>query len=84
MPHSFPILLPTKTFFCLPPSFTSLELLSTIQEIRGPLRISGWMEERFPYLRNLRKIGHANGTTLTVDCGGQCELSGQVSLVHDF
>jgi len=58
-----------------------LELLSTIQEIQGPLRIDGWTEETFPYLRNLRRIGHLNATTLTEFCGGECEFSGQVSVI---
>jgi len=63
-------------------SLTRLELLSTIQEIRGPLRIDGWPGQTFPYLRNLRRIGHPNGTTLTTNCGGQCELSWLISAVN--
>ena len=62
-------------------SLTRLELLSTIQEIRGPLRIQGWTGQAFPYLRNLRRIGHPNGTTLTQNCGGQCEFSGLISVL---
>ena len=60
-------------------SVTRLELLSTIQEIRGPLRIEGWEGQTFPYLRNLRRIGHPNGTTLSIQCGRQCELSWPIS-----
>ena len=29
----------------------------------------------FPYLRNLRRIGHPNGTTLSLNCSGQSEFS---------
>ena len=54
------------TYIC---SHDNLELLSTIQEIRGPLRIQAWDGESFPYLRNLRVVGD-NATTITVGCGG--------------
>ena len=63
------------------PSFLSslsrLELLSTITEIRGYLRIQGWGEETFPYLRNLRRIGSPNGTADNSFCndGQRCEFS---------
>ena len=62
-------------------SLTRLELLSTIQEIRGPLSIQGWTGQTFPYLRNLRRIGHPNATTLTGRCPGQCEFSGLISVL---
>ena len=75
-PSHFLFLPPFPSF--LPPSLPSLsrlELLSTIQEIRGPLRIQGWRRQMFPYLRNLRRIGHPNGTTLSLNCSGQSEFS---------
>ena len=50
-------------------SISRLELLSTITEIRGPLEIWGWPEQTFPYLRNLQKIGHPNGTTRSLPPG---------------
>ena len=66
-------------FFHLPSlsSFSRLETLSTITEIRGPLRIQGWPEQTFPYLRNLRRVGHPNGTTLDLFCndGQRCKFS---------
>lgn len=49
-------------------SHDNLEVLSTIQEINGPLRIQGWDGQSFPYLRNLRVVGD-NATTLPVLCG---------------
>ena len=63
----------TPTFF----SLSRLEILSTIIEIRGPLRIQGWPEQTFPYLRNLRRVGHPNGTTLNLFCndGRRCKFS---------
>ena len=63
------------------PSFLSsvsrLELLSTITEIRGHLRIQGWQDQTFPYLRNLRRIGSPNGTADNSFCndGQRCEFS---------
>ena len=51
-------------------SHEELELLSTIREIRGPLRIQGWDGRSFPYLRNLRRIGHENGSKINLPCGG--------------
>lgn len=57
-------------------SLSHLEVLSTIMEIRGPLRIQGWQGETFSYLRNLRRIGHTNGTTLNRVCSGtECEFT---------
>ena len=64
----------------LPPflsSLSRLELLSTITEIRGYLRIEGWEDQTFPYLRNLRRVGSPNGTAENIFCndGQQCEFS---------
>ena len=61
----------------LPSSLSRLELLSTITEIRGYLRIQGWQHQTFPYLRNLRRIGSPNGTTDNSFCndGQRCEFS---------
>ena len=66
-----PFLLPSLS------SSSRLEILSTITEIRGPLRIQGWPNQTFPYLRNLRRVGHPNGTTLNLGCndGQRCEFS---------
>ena len=50
-------------------SNSQLELLSTIQEIRGPLRIQGWVGVSFPYLKNLRLVGDTDNT-LPITCGG--------------
>ena len=63
------------------PSFLSslsrLELLSTITEIRGYLRIERWQDQTFPYLRNLRRVGSPNGTADNTFCndGQRCEFS---------
>ena len=63
------------------PSFLSsvsrLELLSTITEIRGYLRIEGWQDQTFPYLRSLRRVGSPNGTADNTFCndGLRCEFS---------
>ena len=63
------------------PSFLSsvsrLELLSTITEIRGHLRIQGWQDQTFPYLRNLRRVGNPSGTADNTFCndGQRCEFS---------
>ena len=45
-------------------SYSQLEILSSIQEIRGPLRIQNLPMSviSFPYLRNLRKIDTTNST----------------------
>ena len=66
------ILILYTQFSLLPPahSVDNLELLSTIQEIRGPLRIQFWDGESFPYLRNLRVIGAENATTINAPCSG--------------
>ena len=51
-------------------SGTSLEILSTIQEILGYLRIGPLTTlTSFPYLRNLKKIGFP-GIALNVSIGG--------------
>ena len=57
-------------------SSSRLEILSTITEIRGPLRIQSWQGQTFPYLRNLRRVGHPNGTTLDLLCndGQRCKF----------
>ena len=36
---------------------SALEVLSTIREIRGALRIEGYLGANFPFLRNLRMVG---------------------------
>ena len=57
-------------------SYSRLEILSTIEEIRGPLYIVGYPESTFPYLRNLRVIGSDDtNDTLFTHCGsagGKC------------
>lgn len=55
-----------------------LELLSTIREIRGPLRIQGWDGTSFSYLHNLRRIGHENGDKINLRCG---EVSSDFTLL---
>ena len=67
------------------PSFLSslsrLELLSTITEIRGYLRIDDWRQQTFPYLRNLRRVGSPNGTTIRF--GGGCPDDYSVSILRN-
>ncbi len=51
--------------------YSQLELLSTIQEIYGPVRIQGLpiSVTSFPYLRNLRLIDTSNSTVkLNLGC----------------
>ena len=69
---SLPLFLP---FFLS--SLSRLELLSTITEIRGYLRIDDWRQQTFPYLRNLRRVGSPNGTAVNTFCndGQRCEFS---------
>ena len=42
---------------CMYYSYSRLEVLSTIKEIRGLLSIQGYPEASLPYLRNLRVLG---------------------------
>ena len=71
-PLSIPLSLPSFLS-----SLSRLELLSTITEIRGYLRIDGWRQQTFPYLRNLRRVGSPNGTAVNTFCndGQRCEFS---------
>ena len=52
------------------PSAEQFEILLSLQEIRGPLRIQQWDGVSYPYLRNLRIIGGENASTITLNCGG--------------
>ena len=53
-------------------SLPALEVLSTIQEIRGALQIIGYPGTTFPYLRNLRRVGSQNQDDLVDElCEGK-------------
>ena len=75
-PLSIPLSLPSFLS-----SLSRLELLSTITEIRGYLRIDGWRQQTFPYLRNLRRVGSPNGTTISF--GGGCPEDYSVSILRN-
>ncbi|XP_064389307.1 epidermal growth factor receptor-like isoform X3 [Halichondria panicea] len=50
--------------------YSQFEVLSTIQEIRGPVRIQGLPVTSFPYLRNLKRIDTTNSTVkVELGCG---------------
>ena len=53
------------------PSEEQLHYLENITEIRGALRIQGWSGESFPYLKNLKYIGSANGTKISIQYQGR-------------
>lgn len=62
-------------------SVSSLEILSTIQEIHGFLRIQDYEHESFPYLRNLRRIGSINSTDLyMLVCGFTSKIEKNMSM----
>ena len=54
-------------------SFSVLNDLSDIREIRGSLDISGFNEETFPYLSNLRIIGNDSSQILSQSCNGSSD-----------
>ena len=53
-------------------SYTQLEVLSTVVEIKEVLRIDRYPLITFPYLRNLRRVGTGDAfETINVgSCGG--------------
>lgn len=53
-------------------SYSTLEVLSTIEEISGPLIIQSYPESTFPYLRNLRIVG-STGQAISVVAGQICD-----------
>lgn len=65
-------------------SYSQLEDLSTIEEIRGMLSIQDYPEEAFPYLRNLKIVGTFDNANLSQipDCDNDSNSSKQLSL-HD-
>ena len=52
-------------------SYSRLEILSTIEEIRGPLRIERFPSPTFPYLRNLKRIGSPDTEMSVTACGSE-------------
>ena len=62
-------------------SLSRLELLSTITEIRGYLRIDDWRQQTFPYLRNLRRVGSPKCTTISF--GGACSDDYSLSILRN-
>ena len=59
-----------KNFFC---SFSILNDLNDIKDIRGSLDISGFNKETFPYLSNLRIIGNDSSQVLSQSCNGSSD-----------
>ena len=54
-------------------SFSILNVLSDIREIRGSLDISGFNKETFPYLSNLKTIGNDPSQILSQSCNGSSD-----------
>ena len=47
--------------------------LNDIREIRGSLDISGFNEETFPYLSNLKTVGNDSSQLLSQSCNGSSD-----------
>ena len=47
--------------------------LNDIREIRGSLDISGFTEETFPYLFNLKTVGNDSSQVLSQSCNGSSD-----------
>ena len=56
---------------------TTLNILNTIQEIRGTLHIENWSYETFPYLSNLHILG-SNQTSQLQSLPSQCNNGSRV------
>ena len=62
-------------------SYSTLEVLSTIEEISGALYIQRYPESTFPYLRNLRIVGSDDSQqAVPQPAGATCE--GKISIAY--
>ena len=60
-------------------SYSTLEVLSTIEEISGALYIHDFTESTFPYLRNLRIVGSDDSQqAISLQAGETCD--GKISI----
>ena len=63
-------------------SYSTLEVLSTIEEISGALYIQGFTESTFPYLRNLRIVGSDDSEqAISVQAGATCDGKISIALI---